>query len=72
MEDLIGLLIINIVVAAVFWWIHKRYDYLGTRWVLVALTIIFPVFGVIYFIILTIQRLLGKKKAEQISSDIEN
>ncbi len=47
--------------ATFFWWIHKNYNFSGTRWLLVTMTLIFPFLGILYFLILSIQRVFRKK-----------
>ena len=61
MEELIVILIANTILATIFWWVHKKFEYSGTRWVLVIFTLLLPFIGIIYFIILSIQRMLRKK-----------
>lgn len=69
MEQFVIVLVVNITLATIFWWVHKTYDYLGTRWVLVTMTLVLPFFGILYFVILSVQRAFGKKR---ISVDIKN
>jgi uncharacterized membrane protein len=63
LEKFILILLVNVAFATFFWWIHKKFNYGGTRGLLVAITLIFPFLGILYFVILTIQRVFRKKKA---------
>lgn len=62
MEQVILILVVNITLATFFWWIHKKFNYSGTRWLLIVMTLIFPFLGVFYFLILSVQRIFRKKE----------
>lgn len=72
MEKYIFAIIANIALAFVFSWLHEKYNYRGTRWVLVTLTIILPFIGIIYFIVLSILRAFGKKSAPEQTTEVSD
>ena len=71
MEQIIIILLVNVSLATFFWWIHKKFNYSGTRWLLITITLILPFFGILYFLILTIQKIFTKKRNEPESTDEE-
>ena len=60
-EQLIVAILINIILASIMWFVHKRFDYSGSRQFLVVLTIFLPFIGLIWFVILTFMRMFRKK-----------
>ncbi len=54
-------IVVNIVLATIFYLLHKKFEYKGTRGFLVGLTVILPGLGVLYFIALSIMRMFGQK-----------
>jgi len=71
LEQIILILLVNISLATFFWWIHKKFNYSGTRWLLVAMTLIFPFLGILYFLILSIQRVFKKNNTKATDKEFD-